>query len=69
MILTPFTSRITSFKLKNDVKIDGFDDVVVKITDNAFIIEAAMNVDGLVCDVEIEIFDIGEVELTLPKTK
>ena len=48
---------------------DNFDDVVIEITDDGLIIKASMEADGITCDVKVEISDIGEVELTLPKTK
>ena len=58
-----------TYKQKDDVEFDNFDDVVIEITDDGLIIKASMEADGITCDVKIEISDIGEIDLTLPKTK
>ncbi|MBQ8716213.1 MAG: hypothetical protein IJY43_00010 [Clostridia bacterium] len=54
---------------KDYVKFDNFEDVVIKIIEDGLTIEAErrMGAGGTMCDIKIEIFDIGKTEVTLPQ--
>ena len=57
------------YKQKDHVKFDDFEDVVIEVIDDGLTIEAEMSVEGITCDIKVEIFDIGKTEVTLPQKR
>ena len=57
------------YKQKSDVTFDGFEDVIVTVTEDACTFEMTVSVDGVVMEAEVVISKLGEVELTLPSVK
>ena len=53
-----------TYRLRIDVIVDGFDDVIVVVDENSCTFE--MEYEELGCDLKIIISKVGEVELTLP---
>ena len=55
------------YKLKSDVDLDDFSDVVIKVEDGNLIISLCVTSEGLTCSAKIVISKINKVKLTLPE--
>lgn len=54
------------YEQKKSVSFDSYDDVVIKIDEDTCIVKMNITYDGVTLPAKIVIYDIGDVELTLP---